>query len=1181
MQQPQSPLVSLAIVSVLVSICLITSGLAPLILLWRSSTSETVAVSPPHMTPAESNQLAREVFNSFDFNSASSFSLATVNPPDLGQFLQQVEEASADNESLIELMTVNKARFLDRAMESESQRLTALSRMILERQIPQSAGSCDYQYSLKVVRVEPVDPASETHVVHAIGYSDDGSESREWRYWLARYEDRWQVVDWQRIDIGLTAADFLADYQRLVLLDLDNEIFDYSAKSEMLDSYGSAMSTASAATIKTSWEQHLQDIDWVRLGYGFFENKYYDEALECGRRVKNTQKFPGAHRIQQLALFHSRDFEGSIEQGNAYLNLVGKSPEVLLWKGLALHAVGKSTEADQLFSEVVQLPSWKARAVVILTRDVGKLAYPIITTWLAHQESPTRAATELVGYYHFTDDGGEVLEILDSLVNDRSPGSAESHFISGALAAWNGDHEAAHQKHLLAVALASDEEAKQKYHGYSLSALERMGEVVAAYDGSSNRQEFVITSYWDRRNNDSELTEAEWTQLLLHHVQHFPNDPLAVDKLLEYLIANDDLERAEREIRQRMEYWLPQTDPTAAAKGADRENDESEGTDDEDSGESESLYESHVSLSSSLPIGFAQVMALTGRSEAAYQEVVKLSGSDTELAKDFFIELADVLVDLKQWESLETLIQHHQRLSPDDPHILLYRGDVAAHRQLWAKAVEWYEKALAAASEETRLESLARNRLGSALSQSDLWLDYYHNAPEKLAVIFQLEHGLGRDAPEKYEQLLQDYATTMPFEPTFAVWMLERAYLQGDVEKCLKWMEQIDQPLEQAESYFSIAERNRSAVHWARRRARIYVLAGKYGLARTEARRADESALIEVLIAAHQNRHADAAGMLLSKDTFSMYDLRKSENLNWAAFRPEYLELQKRDPFDLNSLDSQRQWIAYLREPVLPDLEQLKNTVSAVLGDEFSVSRPTMDPGSAKSTSIFVLTSRSPGNGKWYLQFAAQPTVDPLNRTGFTPEHVAADQAKGRVVISPALSRTDVSFWRTTVGFEQEAIGVLRLVEALIGEAATAWHDVDSGELVLPSSEWTFKTSLASKAVFRKYGVDGFRMPIQSTVGRKQQLQFRRALRAELLKPDLTNLRVRKTLQIGYLEEPIWFTVQSVEKRCGDLELRAAIASNIVFVPEISAGFPCRVKLSELDAFQINGHGVVTLGDAQ
>jgi hypothetical protein len=628
-----------------------------------------------------------------------------------------------------------------------------------------------------------------------------------------------------------------------------------------------------------------------------------------------------------------------------------------------------------------------------------------------------------------------------------------------------------------------------------------------------------------------------------------------------------------------LEHWIPSPVTTRESEAANVKVTKADGLEDETSADDEQLYESHIKLSDSLQRRFAQVMALTGRSAPAYQEVVDRAGARVDLIDDFFSELADGLIDLKQWKSLELLIEQHRRLRPNDPSIPRYCGDLAVHRQQWAKAIEWYTKEVAMASEESMTDDHARIRLEEVLFFSDLWLDEFQAAPEKLPVLMEFEETLSRYAPDKLERLIAENSASATSDSSVALWILQFAYRCGNLKDCLKWLKQISEENEQYGYRDYWIENYLKDQVWAGRRARVYVRANNFGMARKEARDSGESALIEVLIDAHQGKHADAAAKLIATNVESMSELRQIQNLGWAAFRPEYRELQKRDPFRLESLDSQTQWIVYLREPLALDLEQVQAIARAVLGSDFDVTQPDLRPPLPISPAIYALTPQTPGHARWYMQIDSELHVDPMVRTGFMPEQVAADQARAMIVIGRDSS--SVTEFTTFVDSDlaQEISKMLHFLETMVGDKAAVWHHLKDQRLVLPSADWKFQEGTNVNAIFRKHGVQGFRSPIQGKVGRRREQAFRRVLRPQLLTGDLTKWRVRKTELVGFAKEPVWLTVQSVEKRCDDLELTVSIASDMLTVSALTAGLPCRVKLSELDAFQIDGQAPVTLAD--
>ncbi|MDP1563069.1 MAG: hypothetical protein Q8M16_16950 [Pirellulaceae bacterium] len=1171
MKTSQSPFVSLVIVGVLVLMCMTLTGLAPIVLLWRMNTpKEKSSSSVPHLTAAESNRLARDAFNSFDLAGGPLLGSPPVVPTEFDQYLQQLEEESASEDTIDFLIPVNRDMTRKRILSIlDSRSLSVEEEIFLQSQIFKS-GPREFLNSLKFVRIHIPDEDPETRIVHAIGYSEDICESREWRFWFSRHDGSWKIFDWQRIDLGMSYSE----QQSRHCARLFDGVFSIEADLESLEKilgtgdYDFVRETLGLIQTKPKYALSLQDFDWVRIAYVYLAIGDYNKTLECGRRVVDTEEFPGAHRVQQIALFQLKDYDASIVQGEAYMDLVGNSPEVLLRLGLALHATGNTADGDKVLGEFVQFISWEPNKLIELIASVREVSLPVIGVLLEHEDAPLQFATQLPSYYSSRRDGGMVLEALVSFAEATAPGEAETHYLKGELAAWNDDHETAYSQFQLAMKASVETEQKNKYTSSASRALLSLGRVEEAYELESSKSDLIESEYWARMNGKSILTEPEWTQLLLQHVKHDPNDALAVDKLLEHLIANSDLERAEEEIRQRFEFWKPTQKLDGPEDASNNPEDDLAG--DADTQEPEYPYES--TLTDSLGTRFAQVMVLSGRFETAYTEAVPRAEGHVEWLDDFFSELADELIELKKWESLTALLDLHSRNRPNDPNILMYRGHLAAHHQQWPQAIASYEQAIRMATDEGWTKHLSKISLHRTLCQSGMWLDDYRAASDKSSLFYELEQHMPDDEPEQLERLIAEHLNAVPIDKDFAIWMADREWGKLNEAGFVYWLSKTTSLGGGSES---ISYRMKS---FQKRLARIDVRRGNDVLARQHVSDdADETALIEALIAARQQKHGDAAAKLQASRLKSMYELTKSENLGWDAFRPEYRELQRGDPFRLSSLDSMVQWVGYLHEPIALDLPKLTTSIQEVLGNEFTVTRKTHDPESAAFAPTFLLESQTPPHAKWYVQVQAKSAIDPLERTEFNPEQVAADNSKARIVVGRELREVSEWFWSPVPDPNNEVSKMLQLLEALAEENVAAWYDASQRKLVLPSAEWKFLTSPNASTIFRQHGVYGSRDAAHETIVRSRQREFRSGLRTALLAGDLSKLRVRKTQRIGFLREPVWFTVQSVQKVPNDLELNVSIANDMILVPAITAGFPCETNLSELDAWQIEGQDVVEL----
>lgn len=1174
MKTVQSPFVSLVIVGVIVLFCASLTAIAPFVVLWRiNDPTGTSSSTVPHLTAAESNRLAREAFDSFDIGNSPLDRPEAVLPPEFAGFLERLEEFLTSHFAST-LLPIDEQRMLRRLVSSgRLQNLTILERRNLTTSAIQPFSREPFLDSLIIVQVDTPATDPETRVVHAIGHSADGLESREWRFWFSWHETGAKIFDWQRIDLGMSHSEWLSHAMFNQSPEATKIEAELKRVGTFLDQREHTQAKAILDSLETNSASNLRDYDWMRMGEAYLAINEHAAALKCGRQVTDTERFPGAHRIQQSAQFQLRDFEASIDQGQAYTALVGKSPEVYLLLGMAFHAIGKPAAGNEALDNLFRTSPWRSEQLAGLTARFGPMAMPVVDTWLQQDGTPLQSATELANQLLIRDDGGTIFESLLAFVATESPESAEMHWLNGELAAWNDDHETALAEYRSAKEKTLDSDQQEKFKHAEYEAMQRLGKVLEVYDLETAKSEMIVSEYWAQRNGDSILSDAEWTELLLRHGKHFPDDPLAVDKLLEYLIANGELERAEQEIRRRFNYWPVAREVASETDVAiDAANEAEDQAADEMSEAEEPLYESHISLASSLSSRFAEVMALTGRSGPAYEETVQRAGKQVEVIDEFFAELADVLVDLKQWEALEALVEQHQLQRPADPNLAMYRGDLAVQQSQFSKAVEWYEQAMRTASDEGITRVYSQRRLYRTICDGGLWLDYYRASTEKSQLFQELAKILEEESPEQLELLVAEHLAKASVDCEFATWMADRAEKQNNAMDLKKW-------LDQAVSLSAAsAETDYKVEFLAEKLPKLHVRAGNYELARREAGSdPNDRVLIEALIDAQQQNHAAAAARLKAADLVSLDQLSKPENLRWEVFRSEYRELQRSSPFGIDSLDSRVQWVGYLREPFVLELQQLTATAREVLGDDFTVAQTALDSNGTASYPTFVLESTATPNARWFLQLQSRAPVPALERRQFIPEQVAADNARATIVVGRELRAVFDHIDSPWDDLDSDINKMLRLMEALVDDRVLVWYDTDEWKLLLPSSAWKFQTTDHARSIFRRQGIFGFRFDEQPTISRDQQRRFRRDLRAVLSTVELAKLRVRMTHRVGLLAEPVWFTVESIKKRPNDMELRVILANDLAFAPKVTAGLPCRVLLSELDAWQIEGQKIVEL----
>ncbi|MBL8888703.1 MAG: hypothetical protein JNL67_01910 [Planctomycetaceae bacterium] len=1172
MNPTSSPLPSRFIVGGVVLTCLTLAVYAPIELLRGMNSLQEK--SNPSIDVSKVSEHSASNRATHETNSSTLLTPPPIDLPDFEQFLKQLGEQIETQFSPSQLLPVNKTKLYERILAVDgSRKLTEPQKIELRASLPDFVPT-EFLDSLKFVHVDQPQTAPETRVVQAIGSAELGWETREWKFWFAPDGDTWKVFDWQRIDQGVTYSERQSKHHALISDQGSSAEFDLEGFEQVIDRYTHDVVRRLIRSIEAKPEAASQsrDFDRVRTAYFYLAIRDYQLALECGRQVTDSKKFPGAHRAQQLALFKLKDYHASIQHGQSYLDLVRHSPDVSLWLGLALHATGKPSDGDDALAGFFKYTDWSTNELREFIEDEGEVAFPVVNFLLEHLETPLQFAVELPHYPHTNDYDQWLLEKVVSFAEATAPEAAETAYLKGELAALHEDQETAYSHFQLAMNASVEPEQKNKFASAASRTLLLLGRMEEAYDVEPKKSEMIVSEYWARRNTDSTLSESEWTRLLLHHLKYDPNDHLAVCRLLEYLIANGELGRAEQEIRHRFEFWKPKQKLTDARERSD--NPFGRQTEEPGSEENEFPYEEHVELRDVLPQKFAQVMVLTGRFEPAYEEIVQRSGSHGEWLDTFFVELADVLIDLKKWDSLTRLLEMHRQNHPNDPNLFLYQGHLAAHHEQLPEAVASFENAIRSATDKGWPKHFANRQLLQTLCENDTWLEYYRASPEKSKLFYELEIDLPDEAPEQLERLIAEHIASVPVDKEFAVWMVRHESEKLNPTGVVEWLGKAAKLNSDSESTDFIVDYHEKIL------ARIHVRNGNYELAR-ELTSDDprEKSLIEALIDAHQQKHSDAAKKLLESGPQSLSGLADSSKFGWDIFRPEYRELQRRDSFDLESFWSTLQWVVYLKQPVALDSEKIAAALQEGLQNEFKVIRIANFPGCADPIETFFLESVTPPHTKWYVQFQSKDSVDPLERVDFIPEAVAADNAKAVIVVGRELRKVSEFFSKPDQDTNNQISKILPSLETLAGEKIAVWHDVSQARFVLPSSEWKFQKTTNVSKLFRQHGVVRYGRPLgeddQKPAVQSNQRDFYSDLRLALRTGDLTKLRVRKTQRIGYLEEPMWLTVQSVDRVYNDLELQVSVLNDMALVPQIKTGLPCKLKFPEIDAWQVEGQGII------
>jgi hypothetical protein len=550
---------------------------------------------------------------------------------------------------------------------------------------------------LSILRVERGDRDD-----HLLVYTlDEGYDDQlyAYRWWLARSGRQWRLFDFDRIDYGQSLA---AGWALAEAVEDDPQQYNYTRLYDAIDavgeaplaggryaqansSYGSTYRGEPLSAVADLPQPELaHDLTRIDLAWRFYWQSEPREALRMCDQVRKPQECAGVYLIRTQAARSLRQFEESLAAAQAYVDLVGETPDALAELALALEHLKRPKEAAETWLRVLRKAPDCDEALDEFLRLASRAQLPALREVLLHsrepQEKACRHAESALSLDRYA-----AHEWLAQFVHQEAPGSALDLSLEGALLESVEEYEAAAERFLAASRLEWLPARQQAYFDRYLRTMMQLGRGGEAFQAAADPQQAfeLLTS-----DLDEEL-EYEWDMVDLDKLgpvvaayqKQRPDDPRG-----DYY-AGIILLRAQR--------WAEAEACFQRAAGKDV---------DEWLGE--------------------QIAAR--RLESSYRrgkvlDVYRDQGRTSEV----FETLADLCLEDDAWSELRELIDEHRLHQPNDAWIDYYQALEAADRQAFGEAAEALARAKRAGGEEFDFAWLRNHylveagELHAALQQAD------------------------------------------------------------------------------------------------------------------------------------------------------------------------------------------------------------------------------------------------------------------------------------------------------------------------------------------------------------------------------------------------------------------------------------------------------------------------------
>jgi tetratricopeptide (TPR) repeat protein len=436
----------------------------------------------------------------------------------------------------------------------------------LRRQLEYDIKAVPRWSDLRVVHVVK-SPAANEAVVYTLA-TNPGREATVVRWWLTRRGRSWQLCDWEQIDIGFSEAARRA-VDRAVGVGAGG-----SAYRQAMSLINGVKTAPAAQTAPLMVQQLLkaQAIEVPEAAHDLVQLEMASAWLRGGRRdktlavcddLRDKEAHAGVHYLRAVAYWQREEYAEAAAAAAEYRRRAGRHPHLLEIEAEALEALGRSSEAAGLLSELLGLYPDDTAALGEYCRVAGEGSYVRVAQVIDRAARPLDFAVD-VASEAIEKEQEALLAAAEWYVRDKAPESALVELIAGMKLRQREKYEEAAEHFYAAAKRAADDHERREHFYRYWNAMVQAGRAVEAYQKSEDAVECFAHLTRNIETANSALRSEELPGLIAEHRKRAASDPalkycegVLAEQKRDYATAEKWLDEAESaagdgDLRQRI-----------------------------------------------------------------------------------------------------------------------------------------------------------------------------------------------------------------------------------------------------------------------------------------------------------------------------------------------------------------------------------------------------------------------------------------------------------------------------------------------------------------------------------------------------------------------------------------------------------------------------------------------------
>ncbi|MGE3410489.1 MAG: tetratricopeptide repeat protein [Pirellulales bacterium] len=695
-------------------------------------------------TPVEQRAEVVRVLTEYD----ASADLSAILTPDNWKEHQAVAAMLGQGENALERKDQTAFRrhfdfhrFFRVIEESGAMRsLSSAERRLYRRELADAITFDTSCPKLTLLAMMPAADGFQTRVAYAVARDELMQEEIELRLWLSNDQDEWKIVDWQRLDLGLTKTGWFIDTVRNASHPSNDAVDRWSdLMGECRQHRDSGDTKAAAVALRAAEKEPVpaarRDMLLVIVGYNWQQLGEYDEALRVYDLVQQPDDTPGAY-FGRMVCCQWSDPNRAVASAEQYEKVIGPTLNLCQIKAAALRRLNRREAAALEWQHVLRFSPEDRTALAesLLLLPVDQRAE--FFTRIDKLRNATAVAADLASRLSYRDFSAAA-ELTAYVVN-RDPASPRTAALLAQGAERDEEYEQAAEYYRTALQRAPNAEDRTQYASQLQLALANAGKAVEAYETAADQQAAFENLAYYHDEGDVEITQQEFQSLLTLHRQRHPDDAEGLRRWANQLIEEERFDEAEQAL-------------TAALATAGEED----------------------------PQGLRYTLSTILLKRKTALEAFEALGS----RKEVFPSLASQVESQDRWDELQPLLDAYKLIQDDDPQGHYHAGLLAQHEQRLHAALERFRRAVELASEEEGwMYDVAWQDAAVALGN---WLAYYQHGTDRGQKFDQLASRFRRSENwEELDRLLALYRQEFPDDPRPGLQQAEAAWQRQQYAEC-------------------------------------------------------------------------------------------------------------------------------------------------------------------------------------------------------------------------------------------------------------------------------------------------------------------------------------------------------------------------------------------------------------